>query len=114
MGWQINCMYNDLTISEDCAIELFEKQTDSTWWELEDVRENDGTITFNDDHMEGMDYLYDAEIRKILLKHKVNGEVHFNCADGDQAGQAWGHRFVNGQYTELIGIITFIPKKTGA
>ena len=113
MGWYINCMHNDLKITEACAKELFESeqnQYSTIWYELDEVTDEDGVITFNSDHMEHMDYLNDEDIQAILAKHKVNGEVHFNCADGDWAGDAWGHRFVDGKYTRLVGITTFIPE----
>ena len=112
MGWHINCMHNSLTISDECAKELFESPENSMyniWYELDEVTD-DGTITFNDDHMEHMDYLNDDAILVILAKHKVNGEVHFNCAEGDWAGDAWGHRFVDGKYTRLVGITKFVPE----
>lgn len=112
MGWHINCMHNDLRISEACAKELFEAETNKyneIWWELEAVTNENGYITFNSDHMEHMDYLNDDDVIAILQKYQVSGEVHFNCADGDWAGDAWGHRFVNGKYIRLIGVTTFVP-----
>jgi hypothetical protein len=105
MGWNINCLKNDLPITPEMARELnaLEKSIGIS------VDETEGRIYFNMDHMEHMDYMWRSEVNEILLRHKANGEVCFNSADGDDAGCNWGYRYTDGVLTRLTGVVHWVP-----
>lgn len=110
MGWHIHTNKNTLKISEECAKDLLLADAeenyscvfewDESWGKVENnidyVRGDDGTIQFNDDHMEHMDYLHEAHIQAVLLKHKVNGVVEFLDVEGDNRGTRWSYTFKDG------------------
>ncbi len=103
MGWHIHCKKNTLKIDEQTAIALLAADTENGSQYFEDrldfVRNKDGMIAFNDDHMEHMDYLWEGYIQKVLLDHKVNGQVIFWSGDGDNAGEEWEYSFKDGVVT---------------
>lgn len=109
--WQINLVDNTVEISRECAEDLMVLD-DHTWskdyygeddaWPTDEFGEG-GTLVFDDDHMEHMDYMHDPKVQAILLKHKVNGEIIFNSFEGDNRGQAWGYVFKDGVCTHVAG-----------
>lgn len=107
MGWQINLVENTLVVPEAAIPDLREIAAgiDCDWGydEDADITDEDGHFIFSDDAMEHMDYMWNEELQVVLTKHKANGEVIFNSFQGDNRGQAWGYRFVNGKLTELSG-----------
>lgn len=105
MGWYITNVSNTIKVTPECAAELAEK-ADWVFDDPEYVCDEDGLITFCEDHMEHMDYLHEPIIQKVLMKHKVTGEATFASSQGDNKGQSWGHRFVDGKYTLLTGKTT--------
>lgn len=108
MSWRIGVYSNDLFISDACAADLFELGTaEELWYSPHEVRDTNGTLGFNEDHMEHMDYLCRSDIQNVLRKHKVNGTVTFHSTEGDNAGSAWGYRFEDGKLTELVGELVF-------
>lgn len=120
MGWQIKNLDNTIVITPTCAADLL-KVAPWMWGEYygsypvegmnEDGLQEDSVLYFDEDHNEHMDFLHDDKILKVLKKHKVNGEATFMSAEGDNEGQAWGHRFENGKHIPLAGVIsyTFVP-----
>ena len=95
MSWSIANVVNEVKISKKCARDLFEVQeatSDELWYSPDGVT-NNGKLTFDPDHMEHMDYLYNEDIQKVLLKYKVKGDICFGSLDGDNAGSFWGYRF---------------------
>ena len=111
MGWQISLQINNVVITKECAQELFdacEKHHNRTWYEVDEVMEEDGTLYFDCDHMEHMDYVSYPEYLAILKKYKVNGDICFSSADGDNSGENWGYRFKDGVMTELTGVVTYV------
>lgn len=105
MSWSIHLDVNTVTITDECAQDLFDE--DPRHWdnELEYVRDGD-TMFFNDDHSEHMDCV--DMFADVLLKHKVNGDICFMSAEGDNAGSAWGYRFRDGVMTTLSGVTTYV------
>lgn len=108
MGWNIGLLSNTVEISEKCAADLWKavQKGDNPWYEAEDVSYQ-GKLSFNSDHMEHMDYMWNAAIQKVLLKHKVNGDVTFGSMDGDNRGQFWGYRFTDGVLSNLTGTVVY-------
>jgi hypothetical protein len=110
MGWQISVQVNDVVITKECAQELFDasEKQHQTWYEVDEVMESDGTLYFNSDHMEHMDYVSNPEYLEILKKYKVNGDICFSSADGDNSGANWGYRFKDGEMVTLTGVVTYV------
>lgn len=108
--WSIGEVVNTVHITKECAKELFEAQEyeGEIWTELEDV-EYKGKLSFNDDHMEHMDFLGTNEkMVEILKKHKVKGDICFGSLEGDNRGQFWGYRFDGkGRMKKLVGHLEF-------
>lgn len=124
MGWQVNLTHNSIQISAECARELTEQVKRAAWDEYEYGEEawaacedpwspvpvgQPGLLRFDGEAMEHIDYISNRPIGpffEIMKKYKVNGEVHFADAEHNSY---WGHRFVDGEYTALTGVIKFVP-----
>lgn len=93
--WRIHNTVNTVKVSKKCAQELFRSVTRNTgfWNDVSEVTDRDGVLIFNEDHYEHMDFLWLEEIQKVLLKHKVKGDICFASLEGDNAGSFWGYRF---------------------
>ncbi len=106
--WRINLITNTVKITEDCAKDLFEVSSGDgePWYRVDDIIRDD-KLVFYDDHFEWMDYLrsndHASKFIEVLCKHKVNGYITFCDMEGDQKGFFWGHRFVDGVYTPIVG-----------
>lgn len=110
MGWNISLVDNTVRFSKECAEELFAVgEEDEIWFGLEELKDQDGNykLTFFEDHMEHMDYVYREDILSILKKYKVNGDITFTSNQGDNSGSSWGYRFKDGELTKLVGKIVF-------
>lgn len=122
MGWQVNLVHNSVQISAECARELTDQVKWAAWesgeedawaasedeWSPVQVGEP-GLLRFDGEAMEHIDYIngsMEDPFFEIMKKHKVNGEVHFADAEHNSY---WGHRFVDGEYTPLTGVIKFVP-----
>ncbi len=94
MGWHISCEENTVEISKECAKDLFaaQKYSEEFWYELEEVAYRN-KLSFNDDHMEHMDFVWNPHLLAVLQKHKVKGRITFASYEGDNAGRAWGYDF---------------------
>jgi hypothetical protein len=113
MGWHISLQINNVAISDECAAELLEKCPhifESYDDDFDGVREGT-TLWFNYDHMEHMDYVGDSKVLAVLKTHKVNGDICFSSADGDNSGSNWGYRFKDGAMTRLKGVVTYVEVK---
>jgi len=116
MGWSIECLENTLKISRECAEELYFNGLHEYYWPEDDeddrleqvYDEETGLIEFNPDHMEHQDFLFRDDVQAILKKHKVNGEVLWTSADGDNCGENWGYRFKDGECTRLKGTVLWV------
>lgn len=109
MGWQISLQTNDVHITDECAKDLWEATgKENPWWDEEEVTDGENRLFFNCDHMEHMDYMWNKAIQAVLLKHKVNGDICFSSADGDNSGDNWGYRFKDGVMTRLRGVVTYV------
>jgi len=108
MGWQIALTSNTVEISSECAKALWNavKDGQTPWYEEEDVA-YEGKMSFNSDHMEHMDYMWNPRIQQVLLEHKVNGDITFGSLDGDNRGSFWGYRFTDGVVSKLKGKVVF-------
>lgn len=111
--WRINLVENTVNLTKECAQDLmkiediYELPWDPSYygdqaWPTEDFGQG-GFLFFNEDHYEHMDYMWNEDVQAILLKHKVNGQIIFNSFEGDNKGEAWGHVFKDGVYTEVAG-----------
>lgn len=100
MSWQIYLEYNDVVISDECAQELFDKNPDHWDNDIEYVRDHNGCMYFEMDHMEGMDCV--PLFIDVLKNHKVNGDIRFISPE---EGKAWGYRFLDGKVKYLKGDI---------
>jgi hypothetical protein len=96
MGWYINLVKNDLTLSSkaEAAINAISSDIGAS--------AKDGKLVFKRDHLEHMDYMWQEKVRQVLSANKVSGEVCFSSSDGDNKGQAWGYRYVDGVESKLI------------
>lgn len=114
MGWKIGLIKNEVEISEACATELQEWLNRTLGYDggEADPVVYEGKINFNEDHGEGMDFLFDKAAQQILRKHDARGDICFGSLEGDNAGQFWGYRF-NGKAAviKLIGHVSFTPSK---
>lgn len=108
MGWNIAVISNTVEISSQCAKDLWTavQKRDNPWYAAEGVC-CDGKLNFDSDDMEHMDYMWNPKIQKVLLKHKVNGDITFGSLEGDNRGQFWGYRFTDGVLTKLTGKVVF-------
>ena len=98
MSWSIGIKTNELVVSKACFEEL------KVWAEDEGhyiYQNKDGTIQFDCDAMEHMDFVGDESAQEILNRHKVVGDVVFMSAEGDNAGDIWGYRFKGGSCVYL-------------
>lgn len=103
MGWHISNEKNEVQISEAVIDGLWQAYQNNDlsqthWYDKDEIyyKGDNGKkyLYFNDDHMEGMDYLsYEEKAIEILKKHKVKGDICFQSTEGDNAGDAWGYRF---------------------
>lgn len=100
MGWSIHEVKNtvDLPKAAEAPIRKWALKT----IDIDDVVA-DGKLYFNPDYMEHMDFLWQEGFDVLAKKFKLNGEVCFGSLDGDNAGEFWGYRFVDGLMTKLIG-----------
>lgn len=83
-----------------------QKENGSSIWDDESyVLNSDGTLQFNPDHFEHMDYLSDPEIVDAIKKMCIRGRVLF--AEHVGRGQHWGHEFDGkGGYRRLVGTVS--------
>lgn len=109
--WSIACLQNNLKISKKCAKELHEeseRQGDEMWFEVEDVTDEHGCVTFNSDHMEHMDFLNIEEYQNIIKQNNSKGTVKFGSLAGDNFGDFWGYEFDGaGNVKQLKGSISW-------
>ena len=111
--WHIHNVVNAVEITKKCAKDLFNAQEDASgeWYDVDDVTHN-GKLYFNEDRFEDMDYVWKEEYTKVLLKHKVKGDICFGSLEGDNAGQFWGYRFDGkGGIKELVGTLSYKEKE---
>lgn len=97
MAWRINNLKNDLPISDELTKAIAEHPHNHGT-----IKVTGGKLYFDPEHMEWRDYIRSNPwLRDLLIEHKVTGETLWSASDGDDRGRTWGHRFVDGQYTEL-------------
>lgn len=114
MSWSISELENTVKITPKVAKELFKLQedlaVDELWSDVDDVT-YDGFLTFNGDHMEHMDFLWDENVQAVLRKNKVKGDICFGSLEGDNSGSFWGYRFDGkGGMKELEGTLNWNEK----
>jgi hypothetical protein len=117
MSWSIGLVTNTVKISSKCAKELFKAQKEDgseIWYSPEEVT-NKGKVTFNEDHMEWMDWLANNDkLVEILKKYKVEGDICFGSLEGDNDGEFWGYRFDGkGGMVKLKGEVVYKETGTG-
>lgn len=61
--------------------------------DLEYIMNDDGTLYFNSDDFEHMDYMNREEIQEVLKKNKVEGDICFLDNEGYEDTYLWGYRF---------------------
>lgn len=116
MAWNICLIENTIVVTRGIAADLYAAQqagkTLCCPWENENEIINwhpirpKGVLHFEYDHMEHMDFLWDAKIQEILKQHEVEGVVKFGSLEGDNEGKFWGYEFDGkGGLVELKGTI---------
>lgn len=106
MSWQIYLEANTVEISDACAQDLFDKNPGHWDNDIEYVRDHNGCMYFEMDHMEGMDCV--PLFIDVLIKHQVTGDIRFVSPE---ERKAWGYRFLDGKVKYLKGTITFEEPK---
>lgn len=110
--WSIAEIDNTVEISNKCAKELLKIDPECRWNNRLDRLVMDGKLYFNPDDYEGMDFVYDEDVQKVLKKHKVKGDITFGSLDGDNFGSFWGYRFDGkGGMVELRGELIWKEKE---
>jgi hypothetical protein len=104
MSWQIGVKENTLKITKECFAEL-EKWGENEGHSL--YHKQNGTIAFDSDAMEHMDFISDDDVRCIIVKHGGLGDVVFMSAEGDNRGAIWGYRFKKGKCVSLNAVVTY-------
>jgi hypothetical protein len=116
MGWSICLLENTVKISKKCAEALWDATVyhgtnENPYWDGKEYVTYKERLTFNADHWEHMDYVWQEEVLSVLLEYKVNGDITFGSLEGDNEGEFWGYRFKDGVKTELVGTIQWEEKK---
>jgi len=98
MGWSIAVIDNTVKINKEIVKDLIKAQSyDGEILYEEDVDyffdEETGTIQFDSDAMEHMDWVGDSDFHSVLQEHKVKGVIKFGSLDGDNFGEFWGYSF---------------------
>lgn len=104
MSWSIGVKTNTLKMSMDVADKLVEAASENG--HSISYSESRG-LDFDPDAMEWMDFLSMDWSREILDHPSVNGDVVFMSAEGDDAGDIWGYRYIQGKITRLIPVVTY-------
>lgn len=97
MGWRINLVKNDLPLAPEACAEI------NALNHHRQIKAYDGKLVFDRDHLEWMDYVNEPELLAVLERHKVNGEILWSSSEGDNRGERWGYRFVDGAMTKITG-----------
>lgn len=104
MGWNIGLEKNTVEINNKIAKELF--KIDENIWDSEEDVIYQNRLSFNPEHSEHMDYMWNEKVQNILKKHKVEGQICFTSNEGDNSGEAWGYEFDGqGNMFKIKGII---------
>jgi hypothetical protein len=104
--WSIACIVNDLTITEECAADLYDLDDDRV-----DVDTN-FRLVFSNDYHNHMDWLAEDDVRNVISKHHINGKVCFGSLQGDNFNTFWGYHFEQGTCYLLHGDIEWKIKGT--
>lgn len=104
MGWNINMLENTVVVPQEYAERLYEAGRNSHFFgDVGDVLNQDGTLTFDPDAMEHMDYLLDQDILTVLKDARVNGRVVFCDTEGDNRGTYCTYTFTDGAVAKNEG-----------
>lgn len=98
MGWSIGVNINTLRMDQEVADRLIDSADNNGHCISYDPDEG---ISFDQDAMEHMDFLWQEWAQEILDHPSVNGDVVFGSLEGDNKGSNWGYRFKAGKVTTL-------------
>lgn len=107
MGWNIGVKENTLRMDQEVADRLIESAENFGHYLTYDDKYG---ISFDADTMEHMDFLSSDWALDILYHPSVNGDVVFMSSEGDNAGEVWGYRFMNGVPLTLEPVISYKAK----
>jgi hypothetical protein len=102
MGWQINLIKNTVKVPNDYADALYEAAEEHFPHGSDEVL-NNGSLSFDYDSGEHMDYLHDDRVLEILKEAKVNGSIVFSSNEGDNRGTWWAYDFTDGVVSHRDG-----------
>jgi hypothetical protein len=108
MGWQIKCLVNGLVIPINTAQEIEERAKKEKWpvdYEPVNWYRGQAYLRFDSDRQEHMDFLWQTDIQKFLLKGGCRGQVCFGSLDGDNSGEFWGYSFTDGGVKNMVGCL---------
>ena len=116
MSWQIACVANTVVITPECAQSLLECGNGVGEWDSVDdfYDAEDGSLDFNPDWNEWMDYLGDPAVLRVLAEYKVNGRVRFVDVEAHSDGMVWEYEFVDGDITRREWTIADWPMPASA
>lgn len=91
MAWSIECTVNTVVVPKTLIKELIAAQEyeEELWYRDDQVLDDEGHLTFNPDHMEHMDYMWNEKIQAVLKAAYVKGDICFQSLEGDNEGESW-------------------------
>jgi hypothetical protein len=106
MSWTVDLTENTLKTSIETCEKLQELLDGEYYF---DYDTETGQVHFDPDAMEWIDFIEQNEEARQLLESDpaTNGIATFYAPEGDNQGDAWGHKFENGKYTYLRGKIVY-------
>lgn len=107
MSWTVNLIENTVSVDPSAQEKLL--KLNDYLFEYPSYRGIDkrGKLNFNVGDMEHIDYLWDEEIRNLLVDHHASGRVLFGDLDGDNFGTFWGYEFSDNKCTLLKGTLVW-------
>jgi hypothetical protein len=110
MAWNIGVIVNTIVVPEEFKFEFDQIMEDNFCDEPFDVYQS--KIEMIEDYMEHMDTfprlaVEYPQVAELFEKYKVNGDICFSSAEGDNKGSQWGYRFQDGVMTKLVGKTIF-------
>ena len=108
MSWNINVKTNTVRVPKEHR-KKFEELAENFSEGCLDYIAPDGEICFMSDAMEHMDFLWEDWVSNFQKEIKLDGDVVFMSAEGDNSGDIWGYRFKpDGTITRLSAKVVMI------
>lgn len=103
MGWNIGVKTNSLEIPDELQASIIARAEDSGNY----ISFYKNKICFDYDAMEYMDFLWQDWVEESLDHPSVNGDVVFISASGDNCGEIWGYRFIQGKRHNITADVIY-------